>query len=99
MEDQSIQDAKKLGIQEGEKMSLPTDKTYWTVEVWATIGGQPKCWRYQNYDDKQLMVFRQNFVRGGLMVPVASDHFIIMHPLDIDRIEVWRQKKYFEQPR
>lgn len=99
MEDPSIQNAKKLGLQPEVPGAIPTDRTLWTIEVWALVNDQPKCWRYHNYDDKQLMTFRQNFVRGGLMVPVASDHFIIMHPLDIDRIEVWRQKKYFEQPR
>lgn len=102
MEDQSIQDVKKLGVRPEETPPPPSDRTFWTIEVRVEIEQtkEVKVFRYQNQSGAQLMKFREVYMTAGVMVPVDetnTDHYILLHPFDIKQIDIWRQKKYFER--
>lgn len=50
--------------------------------------------RNKTMDD--VWKFRENVYQKGFMFPVSTDHWKIIHPMEIKSVDIWRQNDYFK---
>ncbi len=69
----------------------------WTLEFEYTMDSERKLFRWRNLDEKNLMVKRAKMFSTGLTVPVGGEpgHWRIIVPMDIIRVDLYRQSGYF----
>lgn len=70
----------------------------WTLEVVYTVDSEQKILRWRNMTDDQLMARRSKMFMVGFSIPVADGepgHWRIICPMDILRVDLYRQSGYF----
>ena len=50
-----------------------------------------------NQTGREVMTFRENIFKVGVLRVLDPGHWLIVPPFDIISIEVWRQGSYFSQ--
>jgi hypothetical protein len=69
----------------------------WTLEFEYTMDSERKLFRWRNLSEKELMVKRTKMFSVGMTVPVGGEpgHWRIICPIDIIRVDLYRQSGYF----
>lgn len=68
----------------------------WRIEVLYRLGNETKRATIDNRLGEEVMRFREKVFSVGLMLPVEPGRWRVIHPTDVLTIDLWRQKKYFE---
>lgn len=66
------------------------------IEVLCKFGNEEKRHELSNQMDGELFRFRQQIFSAGIMLPVDPNRWVIIHPMDIKEITVYKQSKFFE---
>lgn len=69
----------------------------WTLEFEYTMDNERKLCRWRNLNEVQLMSKRNKMFSVGLTMPVGGEpgHWRIICPIDIIRVDLYRQNGYF----
>lgn len=69
----------------------------WALECEYTMDTERKIIRWRNLTESEMMGRRNKMFHVGMTVPVGGDpgHWRIIHPLDIQRVDLYRQSGYF----
>lgn len=80
-------------------MELGRNKKLWCLEIVYNLNHlngthETKREPKRNLDDEQLMKIREKMFRYGFDVPVETGHWIIVCPMDILSVHLFRQDNY-----
>lgn len=69
----------------------------WTLEFEYSMDSERKLFRWRNLSEAQLMARRNKMFSVGITVPVggAPGHWRVICPIDIIRVDLYRQSGYF----
>ena len=67
-----------------------------TVEARYTYENETRVWRMRNQTAEEVMRIREQIYSAGLAVEWNTGHWIIVHPSDLLRVELFLQKGFFE---
>lgn len=67
----------------------------WTLECVYVLDSEQKIIRWRNLTDAELMGRRVKMFSQGFTIPVEPGHWRIVHPIDIQRVDLYRQSGYF----
>lgn len=62
----------------------------------GNIINNTRLYYLRNQTWEQVRALRATIYTSGFMYPVATDHFKVIHPMDIKAVDIWRQNEYFK---
>lgn len=75
---------------------LGKEKKLWTLEVFGKIGAEQRRWFIPNLTGERLKKARDDMFRIGITFNVDPGHYRVMHPADIETIDIYRQESFFD---
>jgi hypothetical protein len=69
----------------------------WALEVEYNLDNETKLIRWRNLPDAELQLRRESIFKVGIPLFIEPGHWRIICPMDIAKVDVYRQNGYFPE--